>query len=87
MQIEFNFKIALENKPIEEIRAGTWFTGNPKSPCFNLPFYSGSTGQNLYIKLSDGGVATLGGTTWGPMTRMIVENYHEINNVLVKEIL
>src|ERR1035441_692815 len=71
-----------ENKLMREIPSGEVFSGNPKSPCPKLPWYSGSTGRDEYVKVM-GGIMSLCGTFWGEMERgVVVENYRRIGSLV-----
>jgi hypothetical protein len=65
------------NLALSEVKNGTFFTGNPKYPCIELPLYSASTGNGLYLKIVDGIFGFPKGCFWPHMTGYIVEDYKE----------
>lgn len=62
---------------------GQWFTGNPKVPCSELPYYSGSIGDGLYIKSVNGIFSVCGSIYWQLNNEYVIESYVPIDAVKI----
>lgn len=75
-----------KNAPVSDIRVGTLFLGNPKCPVGELPAYSASMGEGLWVR-TPRGVANFGSVVGydgqQDMNGWVIDGYVKIDaNVL-----